>query len=151
MQAAQALGVLMLGFVDRIEAVRATRAAFAGHVYTPGTVDCARMVEFHLRQLGHDVPALPAYDSVKRGLAAIRRRGFANMAAFLDEVLQPVQVARMLPGDVALLAGDEGGEAALVIKEGVMMIGFHEDSETLANIRVVEIARAWSVEAPCPK
>lgn len=64
------------------------------------------------------------------------------MDEILDKLLPRIPHSRMLPGDLAVLEGD-GGMDAVTICIGHKLIGWHEGSETMANIIPLEIKAAW--------
>lgn len=112
-------------------AVAATRAEFSEREIDWRTVDCARMLVFHLRLLGHEPPPLPNYCTA-RG-AARQLSALGGFAAVLDGMLERIAPLMMLPGDVGVLPGESGMDAA-VIWLGRKCMGFHEDSPVLSNM-----------------
>lgn len=130
-----------IDLLARVDAVAALQAEFGGRDYQPGTVDCVVMARAHLARLGHVVPELPAYTTERGGLMKLKRLGYANIAALLDEVLEPIPPARMMVGDVALLQGDVGD--ALTICAGRKLIGFREGFNALVNQVDCPVERAW--------
>ncbi len=103
------------------------------------TADCARMLRFHLLKMGHKPPALPKYQSATGAIRALRNGG---IIAVLDSFLTRIPHARMLPGDVAVLEGENGMDAG-VICVGFKVIGFHEGSEVMVNLIPLEVKAAW--------
>jgi hypothetical protein len=112
--------------------VKATREAFGGRPLDWREVDCARMLHFHLQMMGHEPPPLPNYCTALGAARQLNRLG--GLPAVLDGMgLERIAPLMMLPGDVGVLPGEAGMDAA-IIWEWRKGIGFHEDSDTLANM-----------------
>lgn len=104
--------------------------------------DCARMVRYHLLQLGHKPPPMPRYRS-----AIGARRAYISvggLVAAFDAILPRIPHARMMLGDIAVLDGDAGMDAA-VICVGHKVFGWHEDSDVPVNLVPLQIKVAWRV------
>jgi hypothetical protein len=130
----------------RVAAAQATLDRFRDAPFAFGEADCARLVGFHLRQLGYR-PGLSRGGSYRTALgarAALRRAGFASLGAWLDDVgLVRIAPAEALVGDI--LQGESGDEfAALGVALGnLAMVGFHEDAAGATVLRSVRLSGAW--------
>lgn len=122
----------MSDLLRRQQALAATRAAFVGKPIDWVEADCGRMLALHLRMMGHEPPTMPKYRTARGAALSLRKLG--GFAAVLDGMgLERVTPLAMLPGDVGVLPG-EGGMDAAVIWVGRKCFGWHEDSDELANM-----------------
>lgn len=121
-------------------ALEATLAKYRGRKLDFCRADCARMIRFHLLQMGHKPPPLPRYRSAVGAVRAMKETG--GISAVLDSFLPRIPYARMLPGDVAILEGTDGMEAATICL-GHKLWGWHQHSEEPVNMVFSEIAAAW--------
>jgi hypothetical protein len=124
----------------------ATEATKAKYDHLPldfRTADCARMIRYHLLQMGHKPPMLPRYRSLIGAQRAIKATG--GLISVLDDLLPRIAPARMLIGDVAVGAGD-GGEAGWICV-GYKMMGWHQDHDTpvAMSIDLNNVTAAWRV------
>lgn len=125
----------------RHAALDATLAKFRGKAIDWQAVDCVRMLRFHLVQLGYSPPPLPVYRNAKGARRALDRAG--GMEKVLDALLERIPHASLLPGDVALLAGD--GMDAVMLCAGHKLIGWHEDAGAMTAVTALEVKGAWRV------
>ena len=130
----------MPSLFERVDAVRQTQTEFAGKPFAFGSQDCAALVRFHLSLFGYAVPDLPNYRTLSGAVRAAR--GVGGLDGVLDGLLEPIAPLQMLVGDVAFFRSSDG-MGALAIKAGRKFIGYHEESDTLANIEPVMIEKAW--------
>lgn len=121
-------------------ATEATLAKYRGRTLDYVNADCVRMVRFHLLQMGHKPPALPRYQSIIGARRALLKAG--GLVATFDAILPRIPHARMMLGDVAVLEG-EGGMDAAVICLGHKVMGWHEESDKMVNLVPLEIKAAW--------
>jgi hypothetical protein len=129
------------GWIDRQLAVAATKRAFARREIDWREVDCARMLAFHLVQMGHAPPPLPKYSTAKGAARELKKAG--GLAPALDGFLERIPALLMWPGDVAILPGENGMDA-VIIWAGRKGIGWHEDSPVLANMTPdLSLVTAW--------
>ncbi|WP_030538629.1 hypothetical protein [Sphingobium sp. DC-2] len=132
----------MNDMLRRQAALEKTLAKYRGRKLDFACADCVRMSRFHLLQMGHRPPPLPSYRSLAGAVRALNQAG--GMEAIFDGLLPRIPYARMLPGDIALLEGDNGMDAA-VICVGHKVIGWHEGSDQMVNMVPLEIKAAWRV------
>lgn len=121
-------------------ALEKTLAKYRGRQLDFAQADCARLLRFHLLQMGHKPPALPRYRSLTGAVRALQSVG--GIAAVLDGFLPRIPYARMLPGDVAVMKG-EGGMEAGVVCVGHKVVGWIEGRDEMANLIPLDIEAAW--------
>ncbi|QPI73938.1 DUF6950 family protein [Sphingobium sp. Cam5-1] len=130
----------MNDMLRRQASLEKTLAKYRKRTLDFASADCVRMARFHLIQMGHKPPALPRYRSLAGAIRVLKQAG--GMEAIFDALLPRIPHARMLPGDIALLEGDNGLDAA-VICVGHKVIGWHEGSDQMVNMIPLEIKAAW--------
>lgn len=133
--------------LKRHEALEETKAKFAHRSFDWQTgATCIHMLRFHLRRLGHKVPAIPKLDGPIAAKRELKKHGWNSVEAMLDELLTPISVAAMWPGDVSVLPGDNG-LGGIVISLGDTAIGYAEDVPglTLFTDPAKVLERAWRV------
>lgn len=125
----------------RRAALQKTTAKYAGRPCDYRSADCVRMIRYHLLQMGHRPPPLPRYQSAIGARRALTQAG--GLVTVLDGLLPRIAPARMLSGDVAVVAGD-WGEAGLILNEYKYM-GWHQDHEASVYqvIDARDIVAAW--------
>ncbi len=113
----------------RADAAQATLNRFRDQPFTWGKNDCARMVAFHLRQLGFK-PQLSKAGTYKTALSARRalaRAGFANLPDAIDALGLPrIAPAAALVGDIVQLEADSDLGALFVAVGNGRVLGYHE-------------------------
>lgn len=125
----------------RQAALEKTIAKYRGRRLDFRSADCVRMVRYHLLQMGHKPPKLPRYGSAIGARRALSQAG--GLMSVFDAILPRIAPARMLPGDIAVLPGD-GGDAAVILLEYKFM-GWFQDSDEPLNL-VVDLSAltaAW--------
>lgn len=107
---------------------------------------CVHMLAMHLRAMGYKPPKVPKLDGPIAAKRELKKHGWASVSAMLDDLLTPIPVAAMLPGDVSVLPGSDA-LGAVVISLGSTAVGYSEGVEGLALFtepgKVLE--RAWRV------
>jgi hypothetical protein len=126
---------LRIGLIERIGLLEAVRAQFNNRAFAPGTVDCVCVAHAHLTRAGHAMPALPHYKTLKK-------LGWPNLAAVLDDHLERISGGMMLPGDMAILEGENRSEA-LLIHGGATWLGFSQDHDVMVNLVDVPVNEGW--------
>jgi hypothetical protein len=135
----------MATLLERAAAVERLKAEFQGRALVPGRCDCAALVRSHLLWMGRAVPEIPRYSSFAGGFRALKKMGFADLAAMMDSLLPAIPPARMMIGDVGLLLAPSGRAEAMVVHAGPYVIGWHEGADVLVNITRPQFERAWSL------
>lgn len=135
---------------DLLRRQRATEATLAKYRERPldwkARTSCVHMARYHLRQMGHRPPPMPDIRSALGARKALRRRGWDDVAAMLDEVLPGSRIPpmAMLLGDLAVVRGDQGLDAIL-LHAGNEALGWHEDGNRIVPMIVHEYLGAWRV------
>lgn len=138
----------MKPLIKRQKATAETKAKFAGRDFNWGSVDCAKMVAFHLRRLGHKVPLSKAgnYKTALGAKAALKRLGYANMTEAMDgEGFQrrPSPAFAIIGDVVSLQSDDPIGALGIVLGNGYMLV-FHPDYPTAVVMTMNVIDVAWA-------
>lgn len=132
--------------IRRQRALLATQQRFAGQSFKLGKADCIQLVRFHLGKMGHKgLPKAVGYSSPGGVTKALAQLGFDNLEQLFDSLLPRIAPAAMLPGDIGLIAAEEGAPAwragTVAISVGRKFLGWHPDHVLLAVIEP-------NVEAP---
>lgn len=134
--------------VRRQKAVEATKARFAGKSFAWGSADCAKMVAFHLKQLGIKVRLSKAgqYKTALGAKGALKRMGYATLPEAMDgHGFERIAPAFALIGDVVSFASDhEIGALGLAVGNG-NMLAFHESLPQPVVMTMGQIDTAWRV------
>ena len=134
----------------RVAAVQATMARFANVAFVWGRIDCAKMVAFHLRQMGHHqgvgMHKAGSYRSALGARRALARAGYGSLSDALDVLgFARLAPAAALPGDIALLPGEDGFDAMCVVVGNGRVFGYHEDAVGAVVLQPARIESAWRV------
>jgi hypothetical protein len=138
----------MRPLVLRQKATAATMERFRGKSFAWGSVDCAKMVAFHLKQLGHKVRLSKAgqYKTARGGSAALKRLGFDDLPAAMDgHGFERIPLARAMIGDVVAFPSDHAIGALGIVTGNGNMLAFHEAHEqpVVMSMNVIDVA--WRV------
>src|SRR3546814_10218220 len=116
---------------QRVAAAQATGDRVKDVPFAWGKNDCARMVAFHLRKLGHSVKLAKAgtYSSALGAKRALTRLGFADLVAAMDgHGFERIPPASAVVADIiALPAEDNFGSLALALGNG-RALSYHQDA-----------------------
>lgn len=138
----------MKPLVRRQEAVAATMERFRGKNFVWGSVDCAKMVAFHLKQLGIKVRLSKAgqYKTALGARAALKRLGFDSLSAAMDgHGFERIAPAFALIGDIVSFACDhEIGALGIAVGNG-NMLAFHESHAQPVIMTMGRLDTAWRV------
>lgn len=129
-------------------AVEATKERFRGKEFALGKFDCARLVAFHLKQMGHKVSLSKAggYRTVRSAQAALRRLGFETLPDAMDgQGFARIAPASAWLGDVVTFAGDHPIGSLGVVAGGGNMLAFHELHTQPVIMTMGSIDAAWRV------
>lgn len=128
--------------IKRTAALTKTLAKYQGKKLDWGKVDCLKMLRSHLVAMGHrGLPKIPPYKDAQGALRALVEAG-GSLEAILDRIMPRIAPAAMLPGDVALMQGDQGMDA-IVVSVGRKVIGWHADADEMVVIVPFQIKAAW--------
>ncbi len=134
--------------VRRRDAAQATRDHFDGKIHNWGTVDCGRMIAWHLRQFSHRprLNRFGSYRTARGAFAALKRAGFASMGAVLDDLgLQRIAPADAKLADIVSGESSDPFDALAIYIGNEALFGFHEDVPHATTLRRIMPAAAWSV------
>jgi hypothetical protein len=141
--------------VKRQRAIAATMERFRGKPFAFGSVDCAKVVAFHLKQLGHKVRLSKAgqYRTLLGAQAALRRLGYDTLSDAMDgHGFARVAPAAALLGDIISYPTDHPIGALGIVINGGNSLCFHADHELLVVLaptaEATRDAVAWSVMPP---
>lgn len=125
----------------RVAAVEATRAHFAGRPFQWGKVDCAKVVAWHLRKMGHPSIGIAKAGTYRTALSAkraMKRWGVGSLSEALDKAgLAQIAPAAALPGDIVRLPGTDTFDALAIVAGNGAVLAFHEDSDTMEVVRLI--------------
>lgn len=100
--------------------------------------------------MGHKVPAVPSFHSLKGAKLALKKRGVSTVAGLLDKYFKRLPApAFMLVGDLCTLPGDpddDGLECVCIADGQGNLFGWHaSDPSKLSVIKfaMADVAAAW--------
>lgn len=107
---------------------------------------CIHLLRHHLKAMGYKVPAVPKLDGPITAKRELKKRGWGSVEAMLDELLEPIPVAAMLPGDVSVLPGEDG-LGGVVISLGSTCIGYADGADGMVIFTQpgAVLEKAWRV------
>lgn len=111
-----------------------------------GKTDCARMVAFHLRQLGHKFSLLKGghYSTEVGARMALKKLGVSSLSEVMDKHFPRIPFAEARTGDVSCVMGDgDMGDAMQVVLHRQNVLGFHDGF--CGELSVLEHGSAWRV------
>ncbi len=128
-----------MNLVERRDVTLATLSHF-----TPKPFDwakaatCVHLVRRHVRAMGRSVPTVPRFRSALGARAALKERGWSNLADMMDAVLPRIAPAEVVVGDVVELPSDSDvfGALCVVVGNGRVM-GYFEGAEGLTVMQPV--------------
>lgn len=137
--------------IKRNRALEKTRARFEGKPFVFGQTDCLKLVRYHLVHMGHrGLPVPPKYSTALGARKALKAQGADSLEQLLDQHLEEIAPAMMLPGDICLVPaeagdGDDGFGETLAISLGQKIWGWHADAAGLEVLVIPPeaISKAW--------
>lgn len=108
---------------------------------------CAHLLAAHMRNMGHNPPEVPAFDSIRGAVKALKSLGWGNLEQMLDDLLPRRQsIAFMRLGDVALGPGDGPLDAVFICAGPLKVFGWHEtrDDLVIMDVALNNIIGAWA-------
>ena len=130
----------------RVAATSATFDRFHGQPFALGKTDCARMVAFHLKQLGFKPSLLKggAYTTAVGARRALKRMGVSSLSEIMDMHFQRIAPAEARVGDILCVAGDgDMGDAMQVKLHRNNVLGFLDG--VCGELVIHEYRLAWRV------
>lgn len=102
----------------RVAATEATFGRFHGQLLVLGKTDCARMVAFHLKQLGFKASLLKAgsYSTPVGARRALKAMGVSSLSEIMDQHFPRIAPAEARTGDVLCGPSDDGMGDAMAIR-----------------------------------
>lgn len=128
------------------DAAQATLDRFCGVPLQWGRNDCAKMVIFHLRQLGISLSIAKAgrYSSPLGAMKALKRLGFDRLSEVLDDRgLARIVPAARIAGDIVELPSVDGPGALSIALGNGRILGYHESLQGADVLQPVEMVAAW--------
>ncbi|MDO9489037.1 MAG: hypothetical protein Q7J32_11730 [Sphingomonadaceae bacterium] len=132
----------------RVAATQATVDRFKGRAFRFGSHDCARMVAYHLKQIGRPMRLAKAgtYRSLLGATRALRHLGYDSLAAALDDHgLTRIAPAAAVVGDIVELPGEPPFGALSVAVGNGRVLGFHQDTAGAEILQPTAFVAAWRV------
>lgn len=129
----------------RVAATSATFARFNGQPLVLGKTDCARMVAFHLKQLGFKLSLLKAgeYSTEVGARRALERLGVKSVSDLMDLHFPRIAPAEARVGDVLCVRGKTLGDSMQIALHRGHVLGLNEG--VFAELIVLEHLFAWRV------
>ncbi|MGN5373295.1 DUF6950 family protein [Sphingomonas hankookensis] len=108
-----------MNLVERRDVTQATMDHFAAKPFDwAKAATCVHLVRQHVRAMGHRVPPVPRFRSALTARAALKSRGWNDLAAMMDAVLPRILPSEVLVGDVVEMPGEGDAFGALGIAVG---------------------------------
>lgn len=139
----------MIDLIRRQEAIERTLEKFGDKPLVFGETDCAQIIRFHLKAMGHKRLPLASYKGAAGAAAVLRKAGVRSLEELFDKLLERIAPAFMLPGDVALIEAEDDafgvGGGAMILFLGGKWWGWHPDSDKpeVLIIDPANIKAAW--------
>ncbi len=129
----------------RVAATSATFDKFNGQPLVLGKTDCARMVAFHLKQLGFKPSLLKggAYSTEVGARRALMRMGVESLSEIMDLHFPRIAPADARTGDICCVRGKTLGDSMQVVLHRNHVLGLNEG--VFAELVVLEHRFAWRV------
>lgn len=134
--------------VMRRDCAQATYDQFNGKEHRWGSVDCGRIVAWHLRQFAHQprLHRFGAYRTARGAAAALKRAGFRTLPDALDDLgLFRITPAEARVADIVAGEGADPFGAIGIYLGNDALLGFREDVPIATALRRVTLSAAWSV------
>lgn len=128
------------------DAAQATLDQFIGKPFEWGRYDCAKMVIFHLRQLGISLSISKAgrYSTAIGAVRAVKRLNFSTLAEVLDDRgLVRIPPASRIAGDIVEIPGTEGPGSLTISVGNGRVFGYHEALVGADVLQPLEMLAAW--------
>jgi hypothetical protein len=132
--------------VLRARATQASVDRFLGRTHKLSTVDCGRMVGFHLRKCGRKVemPKPGDYSTYAGALKWLKKRGHDTLESYFDALgLVRIAPAQALMGDILTLESADALSAPVIYLGDGRYMGFHEDHAEAVLMKPTAFAAAW--------
>lgn len=130
----------------RVAATSKTFDKFNEKPLVLGKTDCARMVAFHLRQLGYKFSLLKGghYSNEVGARLALKKLGVSSLSEIMDMHFPRITPALAQTGDVMCVEGDGGmGDAMQVVLHRGNGLGFFDG--VCGELTILQHGVAWKV------
>lgn len=130
----------------RVAATSKTFDKFNGQPLVLGKTDCARMVAFHLRSLGHKFSLLKGghYSNEVGARLALKKLGVKSLSEIMDMHFPRIAPALVMTGDVMCVEGDgDTGDAMQVVLHRGNGLGFFDG--VCGELTILKHGAAWRV------
>lgn len=134
---------------DRRIATQLTLDAWRGRPFDwDSTRDgtCVHLLAAHLTNMGHDVPEIPPFDTMREAIRALHDHGWENLTEMMDDLLpRRPSPAFMRLGDVALAPGDGPLDAIFICAGPLKVFGWREgfDELVVQDVGLDRLIGAW--------
>ena len=130
----------------RVAATSKTFDKFNGKPLVLGKTDCARMVAFHLKQLGYKFSLLKGghYSNEVGARLALKKLGVSSLSEIMDMHFPRIAPALAQTGDVMCVEGEGGmGDAMQVVLHRGNGLGFLDG--VCGELTILKHGVAWRV------
>lgn len=108
---------------------------------------CAHLLAAHMRNMGHNPPEIPEFQTIRGAIKALESLGWKNLIEMLDDLLERrPSVGFMRLGDVALAPSDGPLDAIFICAGPLKVFGWHETRDDLVvmDIDLNRVIGAWA-------
>lgn len=135
--------------IARRDAAQATLDHFAGQPFQWGRFDCAKMVAFHLRKMGHRIGISKAgpYSNALGAKRALSRLDWSGLSQPLDARFERIAPAAAIVGDILQMPSEGWIEALAVVLGNGRALAYHQHEVAAVVVQPVvsEIIAVWRV------
>ena len=135
--------------IRRQEAIAKTMEQFRDQPLVFGKTDCAQIVRFHLKAMGHKKLPAANYSGAAGAAAVLRKAGVRTTEELFDTLLPRIAPAFMLAGDIGLVEAEDDafgvGGGSLIMFLGGKWWGWHpaSDKPEVLIIDATNVKAAW--------
>jgi hypothetical protein len=139
----------MMNLKQRVERTEQVLARFRDKPFAWNSRgNCIHLAKAQARALGVRTPSVPRFSSYSGAVKALKGTGHDTLEALLDTMFRRIPPAKLLVGDLAMVAGVAPFGSLTIACGGAYVLGWHE--QDLTRMVPIEIARsefiaAWAV------
>ena len=140
-----------MNLIERRDVTQQTRDMYHGEAFSWDSSDdapCVHLAHHHLAAAGHNVPRIPSFDTPLGARRALEANGWDSVGDMLDEFLEPIAVAQMKMGDLAIIPGDDGFDAIFLCLGPLKMFGWADETGLCEVAHILDLGKltgAWSL------
>jgi hypothetical protein len=134
-----------MNLYDRMIATQKTVDVYKGKAFEEWKIDCLHLVGVHAKHMGKPIK-LPAYRSAATAAAAMKKRGYRNLADAMDAHFRRIQPHEILLSDIVEVPGQNGFSSLMIALGNGRALGFHEEVPHADVLQPVLISGAWRIE-----